>query len=128
MLVGVEPADAACVLEAVRDGEIVVDAGPHGSIMAGLNCGLPSSVAWPPVRDGIDVLRDRRPVAVAGMKRLAALGLAAGECSGGTAGAAAELMGDEAARAELGVGDDSTVLALLTEGITNPDDYEKLMG
>ena len=128
-LVGVEPADAACFLESARAGEITETPPPHGSIMAGLNCGLPSIVAWPPVRDGFELFcAIDDPVAVAGMKRLAALGLAAGECSGGTAGAAAELMGDEAARAELGVGDDSTVLALLTEGITNPDDYEKLMG
>ena len=128
-LVGVEPADAACFLESSRAGEITETPPPHGSIMAGLNCGLPSLVAWPPVRDGFDLFcAIDDSVAVAGMRRLAALGLAAGECSGGTAGAAAELLADEAVRAELGVGPESTVLALLTEGITNPDAYEKLVG
>ena len=46
-LAGVEPVSAACVLESARAGEITEVPGPHPSIMAGLNAGLPSLVAWP---------------------------------------------------------------------------------
>ena len=89
-LAGVEPASAACTLESARAGEITEVPGPHPSIMAGLNAGLPSLVAWPLVSAGFDLfcaIEDQ--VAVEGMRRLAALGLEAGECSGGAVGAAA---------------------------------------
>ena len=38
---------AACMLASMEAGEIVSVAGPHDSIMAGLNCGRPSIIAWP---------------------------------------------------------------------------------
>ena len=88
-LAGVEPASAACTLESARAGQITEVPGPHPSIMAGLNAGLPSLVAWPLVSAGFDLfcaIEDQ--VAVEGMRRLAALGLEAGECSGGALGAA----------------------------------------
>jgi diaminopropionate ammonia-lyase len=53
ILVGVEPADAACALEAIRAGEPVLVAGPHRSLMAGLNCGIASLVALPDMQAGI---------------------------------------------------------------------------
>src|SRR5690606_24655448 len=55
-LANVEPTGAACVLASVEAGRIVsVAAGAHSSLMAGLNCGTPSSVAWPAMRRGMDV-------------------------------------------------------------------------
>ncbi|NTW02764.1 MAG: diaminopropionate ammonia-lyase, partial [Oscillochloris sp.] len=54
IIVGVEPDQAACVLASLRAGQICEVPGPHHSIMAGLNCGLPSPVAWPIIRAGID--------------------------------------------------------------------------
>src|SRR5215210_2953714 len=41
-LIGVEPANADCLLASIAAGRIVSVAGPHDSIMAGLNCGRPS--------------------------------------------------------------------------------------
>lgn len=127
-LAGVEPAAAACVLESARAGEITEVPGPHGSIMAGLNAGLPSLVAWPLVSGGFDVFcAAEDALAVEGMRRLAELGLAAGECSGGAAGAAGRLLADPGAREALGAGPDSSVLVLLTEGVTDPDAYSRLV-
>ena len=127
-LAAVEPVDAACLLASVRADRIVEVPGPHTSIMAGLNAGVPSLVAWPLVRDGFDVLcAVDDDVAIDGMRRLAALGLEAGEVSGGTAGAAGALLADAGARAALRANADSAVLVLLTEGVTNPDDYERLV-
>ena len=94
-LVGVEPVGAACMLESARAGRIEEVPGPHGSIMAGLNAGLPSRVAWPLVSAGFDLFcAVEDEVAVEGMRRLAGLGLAAGECSGGAAGAAGRVLAD----------------------------------
>jgi diaminopropionate ammonia-lyase len=97
--------------------------------MAGLNAGLPSLVAWPLVSGGFDVFAAvDDDVAIGGMRRLAELGLAAGEVSGGTAGAAAALLADAGARDALGAGQDTSVLVLLTEGVTDPDGYTRLVG
>jgi diaminopropionate ammonia-lyase len=127
-LVGVEPAAAACMLESARAGEISEVPGPHGSIMAGLNAGLPSMVAWPLVSAGFDVFcAAEDELAVEGMRRLATLGLAAGECSGGALGAAARLLADPAAREALDVGASTSVLVLLTEGVTDPEAYDRLV-
>lgn len=127
-LAGVEPVGAACVLESARAGEIIEVPGPHGSIMAGLNAGLPSLVAWPLVSRGFDLFcAAEDEVAVEGTRRLAALGLEVGECSGGAAGAAARLLADDRARAVLGAGPDSSVLVLLTEGVTDPEAYERII-
>jgi diaminopropionate ammonia-lyase len=53
VIVGVEPADAACALQAVRRGTAVLVGGPHRSIMAGLNCGQASRVALPDMATGV---------------------------------------------------------------------------
>nr|MDQ3294701.1 pyridoxal-phosphate dependent enzyme [Actinomycetota bacterium] len=47
MLLGVEPDSAACCLAALEAGHVVEVPGPHRSIMAGLNCGLASMLAFP---------------------------------------------------------------------------------
>ena len=49
-VVGVEPTKAACLLESARAGRPVQLSGALDSIMAGLNAGTPSPIAWPVVR------------------------------------------------------------------------------
>jgi diaminopimelate epimerase len=66
-------------------------------------------------------------VAVEGTRRLAELGIAAGECSGGAMGAAGRLLADAAVRATLEVGPGASVLVLLTEGVTDPEAYARLV-
>jgi len=127
-LAGVEPVGAACMLESIRAGRITEVPGPHRSIMAGLNAGLPSLVAWPHVSGAFDLFSAAEDgVAVEGTRRLARLGLEVGECSGGAAGAAAALLADEEAREALGAGADSVVLVLLTEGVTDPQAYAQIL-
>jgi len=129
-IVGVEPTSAACVLESVAAGEIVTLDHPQDSIMAGLNCATPSLVAWPVVSRGLDayvaVPDARVPEA---MRLLAADGIVAGETgAGGLTGMLAltqEPQMDEARRA-LGLGAESRVLLLCTEGATDPEAYERL--
>jgi diaminopropionate ammonia-lyase len=127
-LVGVEPTGADCMLQSARAGEMTEVPGPHGSIMAGLNAGLPSLVAWPFVSRGFDLFcAVEDGAAVEGMRRLAGLGLAAGECSGGAVGAAGRLLADGDAREALRAGADTSVLVLLTEGVTDPEAYVRLV-
>jgi diaminopropionate ammonia-lyase len=129
-IVGVEPTSAACVLESVAAGEIVTLDHPQDSIMAGLNCATPSLIAWPSVSRGIDayvaVPDARVPEA---MRLLAADGIVAGETgAGGLAGmlALAQEAELDGARRALGLGGDSRVLLLCTEGATDPEAYARL--
>lgn len=131
-IVGVEPIGAACVLASIQAGRIVSVPGPHTSIMAGLNCGTPSPIAWPLMEAGIDLfvaVEDER--ALQAMRQLAALGIVAGETGGaGLAGLLEVLTGREAdaARAALGVDSTTRVLILVTEGATDPVAYERIVG
>jgi diaminopropionate ammonia-lyase len=119
-LVGVEPTDAACVLASVRAGGVTEVPGPHRSIMAGLNCGLPSPLALPLLAAGIDdFVAVGDDAARQAMRDLALAGVVAGES--GAAGLAG-LGRDE------GLTPKDTVLVLCTEGATDPVAYGQIVG
>jgi diaminopropionate ammonia-lyase len=52
-VVTVEPDDADCVRRSLSYGTPTSVPGPHRSIMAGLNCGEVSAMAWPLLRTGL---------------------------------------------------------------------------
>ncbi|MFF8659067.1 diaminopropionate ammonia-lyase [Streptomyces huasconensis] len=118
-LLSVEPEVAACVLTSLRAGRLTgVETGV--TAMAGLNCGTPSALAWPVLRDGLDVaVAVRDADSAAAVRDLAELGVSSGPCGAAAlAGARAALTGagDAGRRAELGVGTASTVVLISTEG------------
>ena len=131
-LLSVEPLRAACLLASMEAGEIVSVPGPHDSIMAGLNCGRPSIIAWPIVSAGIDAfvaISDER--AREAMRALARAGVVAGETgAAGLAGIIELLTGPENAehRAKLGVNESTRVLLFVTEGATDPQAYREIVG
>jgi diaminopropionate ammonia-lyase len=118
-LLTVEPGAAACVLASLVRGEPGTIATGE-TIMAGLNCGTPSVLAWPYLRDGLDAaVAVGDAGAAAAARDLAACGIPAGPCGGAAlAGARAALTGEgaPARRAELALGPDATVVLLSTEG------------
>ncbi|MEU5582530.1 diaminopropionate ammonia-lyase [Streptomyces huasconensis] len=118
-LLSVEPEVAACVLTSLRAGRLTsVETG--ATVMAGLNCGTPSALAWPVLRDGLDAaVAVRDADSAAAVRDLAELGVSSGPCGAAAlAGARAALTGAGSAgrRAELGVGAASTVVLISTEG------------
>jgi diaminopropionate ammonia-lyase len=127
-IVGVEPADAACVLASARAGEVTEVPAPHRSIMAGLNCGLPSPLALPLLDAGIDdFVATADDDARWAMRELASAGVEAGES--GAAGLAGLLAAHERGLGpELGLTRDATVMLLCTEGATDPDAYREVVG
>jgi diaminopropionate ammonia-lyase len=131
-IVGVEPTRAACMLESIRAGRMIEVPGPHDSIMAGLNCGAPSPVAWPSVSNGVDLfvaIEDTR--AEEAMRLLAQYGVVAGETGAAGLGGLLELLtGQQAAetRAALGITPDTRALLISTEGATDPDAYARIVG
>ncbi|MFW6033488.1 MAG: diaminopropionate ammonia-lyase [bacterium] len=120
-VVTVEPTDAACLRRSLENGFPTAAPPPHRSIMAGLNCGNVSSVAWPLLAAAVDVALtvddETTSAAVAAME---ALGLHAGAT--GAAGVAGlfrlahdpALDEDRRALGRHGL----RVLALVTEGRT----------
>jgi diaminopropionate ammonia-lyase len=123
-LIGVEPDSADCVGASLRAGRLVEVPGPHRSIMAGLNCGRASPVAWPVVAPAFDAMAAvDDAVSVAGMRALAAAGIVSGES--GAAGAGVLAAGGAPA---LGLGPDDVVLLLSTEGATDPAAWEAAVG
>jgi diaminopropionate ammonia-lyase len=118
-VVSVEPEAAACVAPSLEAGRpVTVETGE--TVMSGLNCGTPSSLAWPYMLNGLDAaisIADRAGVQAA--HDLASLGVHAGPCGGsGLAAARSALMGadSEARRSHLGLDSNSIVLLIITEG------------
>jgi diaminopropionate ammonia-lyase len=120
--VSVGPVDAACVLAGVAAGRPVsVDTGR--TVMAGLNCGTVSTLAWPFIAHGLDACISVTDPPVADAARdLAGLGVPAGPC-GAAPLAALRAVDATAAAAErdhrrtvLGLSPTATVVLLVTEG------------
>lgn len=136
-LVCVEPLHAACLLESARAGRPVAIDGPLDTIMGGLRCGEASTAALPAVLEAydaylaIDDVWTRRA-----MLRLARP--AAGErpiASGasGAAGVAALMALHEdptltPLREALGLSEGTRAMVIVTEGVTEPELYEEIVG
>ncbi len=123
-LVTVEPEAAAGVLASLQAGTLVT-VPTRATTMAGLNCGTPSSLAWPVLQAGVDgAVTVSDADAAAEAEPLRAGGVDAGPCGwAALAGARAVLTGPGATerRGELGVGPSGTVLLVVTEGMAaNP--------
>jgi diaminopropionate ammonia-lyase len=132
LLAAVEPDDAACMLESLAAGRIVTVPGPHRSIMAGLNCGTLSMVAWPVLQRTFELCitvdddRARRAMCL-----LADAGIESGESgASGLAGLLALCETPEFAepRRRFGIGQGTNVLVFSTEGATDPEAYAAVVG
>ena len=107
--------------------------------MAGLNCGLPSLAAWPALRRGIDLfisIEDRHAQEAVRLLWTGAGSpgeppVQAGESgAAGVAGLVALQTAAEFAKVKqiLGLGESSCVLALNTEGATDPAGIRSILG
>ncbi|QYG93157.1 diaminopropionate ammonia-lyase [Iamia sp. SCSIO 61187] len=124
-IVVVEPLSAACGLRSAEAGHPVEVPGPHRSIMAGLNCGMVSELAWPTVAAGTDwFVAVSDAAAEQAMRDLATVGVTAGETGGAGLAGLRQLV----ASGEADIGPDSSVLVLNTEGPTDPGAYERITG
>jgi len=130
----VEPRLAPCLLESARQGRrTVVELGAE-TVMAGLSCGDPSALAWEVLEVGADDFLAVDDALVAPAMRLLADGvdgdppLVAGESAVAGLAALLAVAEDTDLRAALGLGADSRVLLIGTEGATDPEIYTALVG
>jgi diaminopropionate ammonia-lyase len=129
----VEPARAACVYETARAGRPVKIERGAPTVMAMLECYEPSLIAWrvlSRVADGFMIVDEED--AVAAMKRLARpLGadpaIVAGESGGVGLAGLVRALADPEARKALGLGPQSRIFVINTEGATDPLRYAELV-
>lgn len=130
----VDPARAACLYESAKAGHIVKVAEAEPTVMAMLECYEPSLIAFrvlERVADGFMTVEE--DVAPEAMRRLATPvagdpPVVAGESGGaGLAGLLTVLRQPDLA-AKIGLGRDSRVLVINTEGATDPGLYQLIVG
>ena len=127
----VESAEVACFRESFRAGDGLPHraTGSGETIMAGLNCAVPCTVAWDLLggcaAGGFACSDD---VTERGMRLLADAGVVSGESGAVTTGLADALADPEnrPARDALGLDRDSVLLLISTEGDTDPENYRRI--
>jgi diaminopropionate ammonia-lyase len=121
LLLSVEPDTAACVLRSLAAGGLA-SVPTAATVMNGLNCGTPSSIAWPYLRDGLDAaIAVTDAEAWEAVAALSSAGVTAGPSgAAGFAGLRAALTGAGASsrRSELDLdaGGPPVIVCLSTEG------------
>lgn len=133
-MVVVEPARAACLHASAEAGHAVTI--PHGepTVMAMLECATPSPLAWEVLHhlaDGYVTLAEDE--AVTAMRLLADPlagdpAIVAGESGGTGLAGALQCLADPAARAHLGLGRQSRILVINSEGATDAAIYAGIVG
>lgn len=125
----VEPDRAACLLASAKAGALKNADGDLETIMAGLACGEASAIAWDILEHGADAFMAIPDDAAADtMRKLALYGIVGGES--GVAGLAGfrVVANDPAMRSALGIDASSRILAIGTEGDTDPVVYREIVG
>ncbi len=133
-IVVVEPTEAACVTESIVAGHPTQATGSLRTIMAGLNCGFPSITAFETLQCGVDAfitIPDRW--AERAMRTLAAQQpqFISGESGSASVAGLMALMTDPeyaAVREHVDLGAQTRVLTWSTEGATDPEGWELIVG
>ncbi|WP_373484570.1 diaminopropionate ammonia-lyase [Acetobacterium sp.] len=135
----VEPDTVACIYKSVAqgNGQPLAVGGHPETIMAGLNCGEPNPLTWPILRDYASFYA-RCPdwVAELGMQTLAHPqtsdpAIVAGESGAVSLGLLVALSQDQnltSLKAQLQLDYNSTILLFNTEGNTDPEGYQAIVG
>lgn len=138
VIVIVEPNRADCIYRtaAANDGTLHTVDGDMDTIMAGLACGEPCSIGWEMLRRYANhYVSVPEYVAAKGMRVLGNPAgddtrVISGESGAVTSGLVAELMMNESLnglRTAIGLGKDSNVLCISTEGDTDRQNYRKIV-
>ena len=130
----VEPTDAACFFASAQAGRPVAVKGDLRTVMAGLACGEVSELAWEIVSRSADAflaIDDR--YAIDAVRALAMPGpgepaIVAGETGAAGMGALLALCNHPTLARQIGLGPQSSVLLLGSEGDTDPEIYRGIVG
>lgn len=138
IIVIVEPDKADCIYQSAKanDGKVHIVTGKMDSMMAGLCCGEPCTIAWDILKDYGDYFVSMPDsVAATGMRTLAKpIGddqkVVSGESGAATLGLLVEVMQNEELswlRKQLKLDENSKVLCFSTEGDTDKKNYQRII-
>jgi diaminopropionate ammonia-lyase family len=115
-VIAIEPERAACLHVSLRTGEMrTIET--SDTIMDGMNCGTLSAISWEVLKGGVDAsLTISDEECHEAVQYLQGNGVNAGPCGAGTLAGFRKLMADKEAVEELGIGEESVVVLLSTEG------------
>ena len=134
MFIVVEPQRAACLYASACAGTLTALSGDIETVMAGLCCGEPSASAWSLLGPGADAFMTIADDAALAMMKVLADAvdqdqpIVCGESAAASPAGLAAIMADADAARTLGLGAGSRVLLLGTEGDTDPQLYEDIVG
>lgn len=131
----VEPDTVACVYMSaeIADGKPHSVEGDPETIMAGLNCGTPCSIAWPVLRDAASFYcACDDSITIRGMRAYAFPengdpAVVSGESGAVTYGLLLEILEDSELRKLWKIDENSNILLINTEGATDPVNYKKIL-
>jgi diaminopropionate ammonia-lyase len=132
-LIIVEPSESDGILESFKQGHRSNPKGNLQTIMAGLNCGIPSTTAWYIIKEGVDAAMKVDDGFAKQAMRLLHIPkgndpqIIAGESGvGGLAGFIAMMTDNSYVKLKkhLGINEKSKILFYSTEGATDPDNYK----
>ncbi len=127
-IICVEPNEADCFMESIKNNKISSCTGNVNSIMAGLNCGYPSKIAYPIIKNNTDYfLSIDDDCATHAIRIMFNSGVISGDS--GCAGLAGYLYvsQNENLRKILQINESSTILFVNTEGHTDPILLSKIL-
>lgn len=134
----IEPEQADCHYRTAKanDGKMYIVTGDMNSMMAGLCCGEPCTLSWEILKHSADVfISCTDEYSADGMRLLgrptgADIRIISGESGAVPAGVTAGIMNEpdlEELRKMLGLGKDSRVLVISTEGDTDKENYRRIL-
>ena len=135
-LITVEPIEAAGLLASFKAGKRVSPTGTYRTMMAGLNCGIPSLTAWEILKETIDAsIAIEDSYTVTAMKKLYSNPVVEQKIISGESGAAGlagfiALMTNPELfdlQKSLGINGNTRVLCYNTEGATDPGNFQKVI-
>ncbi|MBL7112311.1 MAG: diaminopropionate ammonia-lyase [Bacteroidales bacterium] len=133
-LVTVEPVESDAVMESFRKNKLTKTKKSQETIMAGLNCGTPSLLAWDILKDGIDAfLAIPDDYSIKAMQDLyypfkRDRQIFAGEAGAAGLGGLIATAGNPdlvSLKEAIGLDNNSRVLVFNTEGVTDPDLFDE---
>jgi diaminopropionate ammonia-lyase len=129
----VEPDLAACAIESARQDKPAIVPIHEETLMAGLSCGEMSLVAWPILSGGCSDYVTVGEEGVGPAMRLLASGEAGAKVTAGESGVAGLLglmavAANPELKARIGLGPESRVLLIGSEGATDPEIYKSIVG
>ncbi len=132
----VEPVESDSLLESCRKQALSKTSGTQETVMAGLNCGTPSLLAWEILNAGVDLfLAIPDEYAIKAMQYLYFpfkndTQVFAGESGAAGLGGLLALANDKSlqeAKEKIGLNENSVVLVFNTEGVTDPENFDELI-